>query len=161
MNTFINKKGFGLVEIVISVAIMTTVFSAFFFFYRQALILSQRTTVLVQTNMLLVEGVEVVKFLRDESWSANLATLATSTSHYLLFTSGDWEVAATSSAPIDGIYTRYFELEDVYRDGNDDIATVGTYDDGTLKVTMYVEAMEKGATSTESVVTYITDIFEN
>lgn len=161
MNNLNNKKGFGLVEIVISVAIISTVFSAFFFFYRQALILSQKTTTLVQTNMLLVEGVEVVKFLRDDGWSANLAALATSTSHYLLFTSGDWEVAATSSAPIDGIYTRWFELEDVYRDGNDDIASAGAYDSGTLKLTMYVSTNDRGATSTESVATYVTDIFGN
>ena len=161
MNNLKNKKGFGLIEIVISVAVISTVFSAFFFFYRQALILSQKTTSLVQTNMLLVEGVEVVKFLRDDSWSTNLATLATSTPHYLLFTSGDWEIAATSSAPIDGIYTRWFELEDVYRDGNDDIASVGTYDSGILKLTMYVSAIDRDATSTESVLTYVTDIFGN
>ncbi|MCK5096108.1 MAG: hypothetical protein KAR24_02005 [Candidatus Pacebacteria bacterium] len=161
MNYFEHKKGFGLVEIVISVAIVGTVFSSFFFFYRQALILSQKTTTLVQTNMLLVEGVEVVKFLRDDSWNTNLLTLATGTPHYLLFTSGDWEVAAVSSAPIDGIYTRWFELDDVYRDGNDDIAVSGTYDPGTLKLTMYIDARERDATSTEFVSTYITDIFGN
>lgn len=153
-------KGFGLIEIVVSIAIISSVLGAAFYFYREAIIVNQRTTVLVQTNMLLVEGIEVVKYLRDESWSANIATLATDTPHYLVFTSGDWEVVATST-PVDTVFTRWFVLEDVYRDGSDDIAASGTYDPNTLLVTMYVMAMEKGATTTESVATYITNIFEN
>lgn len=161
MNIHILKKaGFGLIEIVISVAIVSSVLGTFYFFYQQALVVNQHTTVLVQTNMLLVEGVEVVKFLRDESWTNNIATLATGTPHYLVFTSGDWEVVATSTS-IDSVFTRYFTLDDVYRDGNADIAATGTYDPNTLKLTMTIEALERGATSTEEVVTYITNIFDN
>jgi len=156
----IQQRAFGLIEIVISVAIVSSVLGTFFYFYRQALIVNQHTTVLVQSNMLLVEGIEVVKFLRDESWSTNIATLSTSTPHYLVFTSGDWEVVATSTS-IDSVFTRYFELDDVYRDVNDDIAVSGDYDQNTLKLVMSVEALERGATSTEAVTTYITNIFDN
>ncbi|MCK5027623.1 MAG: type II secretion system protein, partial [Candidatus Pacebacteria bacterium] len=119
-------NGFGLIEIVVSVGIVGTVLSGVFFFYQKSLFINQRTTMLVQTNMLLVEGVEVVKFLRDDSWSTNITSFPTSTPQYLVFTSGDWEVVSTSTQ-IDNVFTRWFVLEDVYRDGNDDIAASGTY----------------------------------
>lgn len=154
------QKGFGLIEIVISVTIIGAVMWTAFYFYERALILNQRTTDLVQANMLLVEGVEVVKYLRDESWTTNIATLATSTPHYLIFTSGDWEIVSTSTS-IDSVFTRYFVFENVYRDGNDDIAPSGTHDPNTLKLSMNVEILDRGATTTESITTYITNIFDN
>lgn len=153
-------NGFGLIEIVVSVGIVGTVLSGVFFFYQKSLFINQRTTMLVQTNMLLVEGVEVVKFLRDDSWSTNITSFPTSTPQYLVFTSGDWEVVSTSTQ-IDNVFTRWFVLEDVYRDGNDDIAASGTYDPNTLKLSMHVSASLKGSTTTESIQTYIVDLFEN
>ncbi len=154
------NKGFGLIEIVVSAGIIGTILGSIFFFYQRASIINHRTTTLVQTNMLLVEGIEVVKFLRDESWSTKIEPLSTSTPHYLIFTSGDWEVLATST-PIDNVFTRWFVFEDVYRDGNDDIAAVGTYDPDILKLSMYVAATTKGSTTTESIQTYIANIFGN
>jgi prepilin-type N-terminal cleavage/methylation domain-containing protein len=154
------QKGFGLIEIVVSVAIIGAVLYGFFLFYRQSLVMSQKTTVLVQSNMLLVEGIEVVKFLRDESWSTNIVSLATSTSHYLIFTSGDWEIVSTSTT-IDNVFTRWFVLEDVFRDGSDDIAASGTFDPNTKKLTMNVAAAIRDATTTESVETYIANLFDN
>ena len=154
------EKGFGLIEIVVSVAIIGTVFFSFSSFYRQALLMNQRTTTLIQTNMLLVEGVEVIKFFRDDSWSLNITTLATDTPHYLIFNSGDWEVVSTST-PIDSVFTRWFVIDDVCRDANDDIAAVGTYDANTIKVTMNVASSQRNSTTTESVATYIANIFDN
>ena len=160
MSVHTTHKGFGIVEIVISAAIVVTIFSAFFLFYQRALIMNQQTTALVQSNMLLVEGVEVLKLMRDESWTTNIASLSTSTVRYLIFTGSDWEVAATST-PIDSIYTRSFIVEDVYRDANDDIATSGTYDGDVKKLTVSVSYDDRGATSTESLTTYITNFFDN
>lgn len=159
MKNYFFKKGFGLIEIVIAAAIITTTLLAFTTFYRQALLISDKTTIYAQTNMLLVEGIEVVKLMRDKGWAANIATLATSTPYYIIFNGGDWEIATTST-PVDTIYTRWFVLNDVYRDVNDDIASTGTYSSSTKKVTVTVQANSREVSSSTAE-TYITNIFNN
>ena len=153
------KNGFGIIEVVIGTAIITVTFLAFTSFYRQALLMSEKTTVMAQSNMLLVEGIEVVKLMRDKGWDANIATLATSTPYYIIFNGGDWQIS-TVSTPVDTIYTRWFVLEDVFRDANDDIKATGTYSSSTKKVTVTVHANTRDG-SDETVQTYITNIFNN
>jgi hypothetical protein len=160
MKHYFSKNGFGLIEIIIGAAVITVTFLAFSSFYRQALLISEKTTVMAQSNMLLVEGVEVVKLMRDKGWNANIKTLATSTPYYIIFNGGDWQISTTST-PIDTVYTRWFVLEDVFRSGSDDIVTTGgIYSSSTKKVIVTVQS-NKRATTTESVQTYIANIFNN
>ncbi|MCK5492308.1 MAG: prepilin-type N-terminal cleavage/methylation domain-containing protein [Candidatus Omnitrophica bacterium] len=155
-----NKKGFGLIEIIVSVFIITSVFSAFYLFYQKALYIEQRSTMFIQANLLLEEGVEVVKLFRDDSWQNNIVSLSTSTSYYLNFTGTTWE-ATTTEILIDPVFDRTVVFEDVFRDGNDDIDPSGTHATGTLKLTVQVEWLDRGATTSQSVQTYIADIFDN
>lgn len=155
-----NKKGFGLVEVIVSVSIITTSFLSFFLFYQRALNIGQQSTIFIQTNLLLEEGIEVVKLFRDDSWQNNIASLSTTTPYYLNFTGTAW-TATTTEILIDPVFDRTIVLDDVFRDANDDIASTGTYDPGTRKLTVLVEWLNRGATTSKSIQTYITDIFDN
>lgn len=157
-----NKRGFGLIEIIISTAIITVSLSAFYFFYQKALSMEQKSTDFIQANLLLEEGVEVAKLFRDDSWTNNILSLATSTPYYLNFTGVDWE-ATTTETLVDPIFDRTITFDDVFRDANDNLSasTSGTYATGTLKLTVKVDWLDRGATTSQSLQTYIVDIFDN
>lgn len=156
----VRQSGFGVVEVVIGATILSVVFMALFSFFFSALKVARHTTEMTQVSFLLDEGIEVVKLLRDESWSANIATATTSDPYIINFSANKWEIT-TGSDIIGGTYHRTVRFEDVYRDANDDIATSGTLDPGTREVSIEIEWWDGGATSTESTATYITDLFGN
>ena len=62
---------------------------------------------------------------------------------------------------IDGNFYRTISFSSVNRDVNDDIATIGALDSGTLKVTSSVSWSYKNSTSTKIFETYITDLYGN
>lgn len=150
-----HNAGFGLIEILVGSAILVTVLLSFSFFYKEALTLSNRTTLFVQSNLLLEEGLEVVKLMRDSGWDANIVSVATNTPHHLAFSGNMW-TSTTTVALIDGIFDRVLIFEDAFRDINDDIATSGTYDPDIRKVTVEV-SWYNPATTTRAVSTYITN----
>lgn len=160
MFNFPNKKnrGMGLIEVIIGLAIISTSFLAvvtsYSFFIRVAI----RNAETTKANFLVEEGVEVVRFLRDSSWG-DFSTLATSTNHYLSFDGGVW-MATSSNIYIDDRFERKFVLGDVYRDGAGDIAPLGTFDEGTRKVEIYVSWPIAGATTTLSAETYLSNLHE-
>lgn len=156
----VTSTGFGLMEVVIATAILTIVGSSFTYFYTGALDLSQRTTALVQSNLLLEEGVEVVRLMRDDGWTSGIESLATSTEYHLSFSGTSW-ISTSTNTLIDGIFDRTITFNDVYRDGNQDLTSqaLGSYATGTKQVTVSVTWFD-GVTSTRSVSTYISNIFE-
>ena len=157
-----NKKnrGFGLIEIIVSTFIITSAFLAFYFFYQKALSIEQKSTAFIQANLLLEEGVDVAKLFRDDSWQNNILSLSTSTPYYLNFTGTTWE-ATTTEILIDPVFDRTILFEDVFRDANDNISSFGTYATGTLKLTVRVEWLDRGVIISQSMQTYVADIFDN
>jgi len=157
INTY--KSGFGLIEIVIGVTILSGALFSFSLFYQKALQVGSQTTELVQASFLLEEGVEAVKIIRDEGWQANIANLTTGTPIYLSFVGGTWATSTTNVYIKE--FERYFVVDDVYRDVNDDIAVSGVLDAGTKKITVTVNWWSNisNTTSTKTITTYITDLF--
>lgn len=153
------QSGIGLVEVVVSAAILLVFVGAISSAYLSFLKTSSDGAENLKSYYLLEEGIEAVKTLRDTSWTNNIATLATSTDYYLEWTGVQWATTTTEIA-IDQYY-RSFSLEDVFRDGNDDIAESGTLDLNTKKLIVDIEWNKRGATSTDSIETYITNIFDN
>ncbi|MCK5590732.1 MAG: type II secretion system protein [Candidatus Pacebacteria bacterium] len=154
------NKGFGLIEVMVSTAIISTLFLSFFLFYQKALIMEQKSTAFIQTNLLLEEGVDVAKLFRDDSWQNKILSLSTSTPYYLNFTGTTWE-ATTTEILIDPVFDRTIVFEDIFRDANDSISDIGTYATGTLKLTVQVDWLERGTTFSRSIQTYVCDIFDN
>lgn len=154
------KFGYGMVEIVVGSAIIASVLVATVTAVNEIRQLDVRTTKLIRANYLLLEGIDVVKILRDTSWSSEIATLSLGTPHYLTWDSVSWG-ASTSVSVIDGNFYRTISFSSVNRDVNDDIATIGALDAGTLKVTSSVSWSYRNSTSTKIFETYITDLYGN
>lgn len=152
------KRGFGLIEIVIGGAVLATSLMGISSYYQQSLRVSRSTAQLVQASLLLEESLEVSKFFRDTGW-VNISTPTTGTTYYLSFSGTNWATSTTNTY-IDSVFERTIRLDDVYRDGTDDIVTSGgTIDAGTRKVTATVSWWDRTATSTRTIETYLVNIF--
>lgn len=106
------------------------------------------------------EGMEVVRHLRDESWSLNIAPLSLATTYYLTNTSGQWSITTSDPGLLENKFKRTVVFYEVFRDANDDITqTGGTSDPKTRKVVVSVSwDNDKKKVSVSS---YITDLFGN
>ena len=151
-------RGFGLIEIVVGAAVLTTSLLGISFYYQQALKVSQRTGNFVRAGFLMEEGIEVAKFFRDTSWT-NISGFTPGTTYYLSWTGSTWATTTTNTF-VDGMFERKLVIDNVSRDSNDDIVSSGgTLDAGTKKATVSVSWNEKGATTTKTVSTYLTNFF--
>jgi Tfp pilus assembly protein PilV len=157
-------KGFLLIEVVLAVGMFTVVLISISAYFQKALEVSKDTTRRIQSGFLLEEGIEAVKFLRDQSWDAEIATLTPGTSYYLYWDGGTW-VSTTTPQMIEDIFTRSFRLANVNRDfvSNDIVSSGGYTDVGTKKLFIDVAWLRRGggATTTDSAETYITNLFSN
>jgi len=156
------NRGISLVEIVIGSAIMAIVLFSAASAINQIRILERSTTHIIRANYLLLEGVDVAKIFRDTSWTTEIVTLTQGVPYYLVWDSSSWKATTTESV-IDGLFYRTIQLDQVKRDGDDNISVggVGSVDPGTLKITASVSWLERSATSTRSFETYVTDLFAN
>lgn len=152
--------GFGLLEIVIASAIISIFVFSFIGVFQNALRVSGDSTKEIQASFLIEEGLEAVRIMRDSGWQANIAPLAPATDYYFEFANSTWQ-ATSSNIYIDGLFERKFILNDVYRDGNDDIAVSGTFDPNTKQVSSFVSWLGRGGTTTRTVSTYMTNLFSN
>ena len=123
------------------------------FYLQTTLSLQER----IQAGALLEEGIEAVKFMRDNGWSS-ITALSASSTYYIVFTGTTWQASSATSS-IDGTFYRSFVINQVYRDVNSQIASSGTIDPNSRKLTVSVSWREGKATTTKSLSTYITNIF--
>ncbi len=159
----LNNRGFGLLEIVFAVSIVAGslwALASVFLLAERAAELSREK---IQTSFLLEEGLEVMRFLRDSSWNQNIATLDSGTDYYLNFSTPPvkWTTTSSPVPAVDGIYARSFRIENVLRDGGDNIASSGTTDPGTKKVTIKVTWSFGGQNQTSTLEAYLMNIFNN
>ena len=127
-----HKKGLGLIEIVVGTAIISLslvgLVTAFNVFIRTGL----SNTNKIQATYIMEEGLEAVRYLRDAGYSANISSLTSGTSYYLLFDGSDWS-ATTTQTLIDSRFDRIVTIADVYRrDSDDDIVASTSPDSKTL-----------------------------
>jgi len=160
------KQGISLFEVIVAVSIISviliSVVSALQAFLRAGLSAPER----VQAIMLAEEGLEAIRFLRDQDWDTNMAVLTDGTAYHLIFNGTSWE-ATTTPQIIAEVFTRIVSVEDVYRrDSDDDIVAstspeVKTLDPGTKLVTVSV-SWNAGATgtSTKALTSYFSDLVE-
>jgi len=155
------KAGFALIEALVASAVIALVLAGVV----AALLLTLRSalgnTASVQSAFLAQEGIEALRILRDNGWSANIASHPSGVNFYLVFDGTTWQ-ATTTNRSIDGTFERSAALADVYRNGNEDIVqSGGTLDPNTKKVTVSVSWREGGATTTRSLSAYLTNMFNN
>lgn len=155
------QGGFGLLEIIVGISIISIAVFALLSAATGFLRLSRDSMNNVVATTLLQEGVEAIRFMRDLGWNANIGSLNEGTTYYLSFENAIWK-ATTTAQTIDGIYTRSFVMSDVTRDANDDISGSGTVDGGTKAFDLSVSWFSVyGGTASTTAKIYVTDIFDD
>ncbi|OIO30945.1 hypothetical protein AUJ77_01230 [Candidatus Nomurabacteria bacterium CG1_02_43_90] len=130
------------------------------YFFQTTLRASGVTQSAIQGDYLLEEGVEATKIFRDMSYTNNFMKMSTTTTYYFAWNGTNWATTTTNTL-IDGKFERKFTLTDVKRDLNNDIATTGTYDPDIKLVTVSVAWSGSLGTTTRTIQTYVTNIFNN
>lgn len=159
------NKGVSLVEIVVAAAIIMVSVVSIFATHAIMVKFSLSNTEYIQGALLAEEGVEAIKTLRDYSFSSEITPLFIDTPYYLEWDGSRW-VTTTDTIITDNVFERFFYVDDVFRDvTTDDIVPPGgissVFDPSTKKITMSVSWLEKGATTTKTIETYIHDTFNN
>jgi len=155
-----NNQGFSLAEIIIACAIITTCIFALMTSATKSIQISRESLYRVQSSFLLEEGAEAVKAIRDASWN-NISALNLGENYYLTFntSTNTWFLNQTPTV-IDSLFTRTVVISAVNRNVDNDIASSGTLDTRTKKVTIVVSwPSYDGITKTQELPFYISDIF--
>lgn len=163
MKNFSNnlKLGLTLVEVLVATSIILVFLIALLGAHNLYLKTAFANGNVIKGVYLVEEGVEVARFLRDSSWSNNIATLSLDTGYHLIFENEEWR-ATTTNILVDAIFERVVTLSAVYRDTNGDIVSSGGVVDQNIRlVVSTVSWPSGGATTTKLISTYITNIFNN
>jgi hypothetical protein len=156
-----NRKGIALVEVIVGTSIIVTSILVMVMTFGNLVHIDNSLNRKVQASLLVEEGFEVVKLLRDEGWDQNIQTLQPSAEHFIYFDSGSWHITPSSTDPIDNKFTRVILFEDVFRDSYHDIAPSGNLDPDTKLVTVTVSYFTSRGIASTSAQTYITNLFDN
>lgn len=157
------KKGFGLVELLIGVGIIGTVLMASFALSNRSLQLRDLTAKNVQAALLLEEGAEAMRLIRDSGW-ATTSALTLNTDYLLKWDGVMWGVVPVtpgSVSLVDGVFDRRVRLSSISRDASHKIvSTGGTVDPDGKKITVSISWKPYyGATTTRSSAFYLLNIF--
>jgi len=150
------ERGLSLVEIVVACAVISLTLVSLIAVTSQSIALSKRSVSTYQAGLLLEEGAEVVRIVRDNAWS-NISGLSAGTNYYPTLFGSVWSLSTTPTT-IDG-FTRTVTVAAVTRDANDDIAVSGTADAGTRLVTVTVSWQEGATPVSKTLQIYVSDIF--
>ena len=145
--------GFGVIEIIVVVAMIITALFGFLQTEIVALRLLHTEQENLEASVLAEEGLEAVRSVRDESWTNNITPLANDTLYYPVIQNGKWKLDASAHGNTNNKYVRTITFKKVYRDSNDDIASSGTEDTKTRKIISKIT----WGTKTVQLSTYITD----
>lgn len=156
------SSGISVIEVVIAATIILVSVVSIISLFGNLTSLSIRNTPRVQAAMLLEEGTEALRIMRDAGWGANINPLADATTYRLLWQNSRW-TATTSSELVDGFFDRTFTLSAVSRDATsyDIVTSGGSVDIGTRKVIMSVAWNDGTGTTTKSVEFNIYNTFSN
>lgn len=148
------EKGFGIIEIVVAVTIISI--ALFAISQTAAIYLKQ----IIQTKNSLKaayyaeEALEAARSARDQTW-ANISTAGTK---YPVISSGKWTLSATNPGFLEDKFSRSIAVSDVSRDGSDNITTSGgTNDPDTKKITATISWGSENIILT----TYLTNLYNN
>lgn len=154
------SRGIALIEVVVALSIISIALVALLVNYKAHLKAALSNTQAVKASYLVEEGFEAVRFLRDGSWSRNIQTLTAGTAYSLYWNGTVW-LATTTPQYVDE-FQRTFSVAAVSRDGNSDIVSSGgTVDPDTKRVDVSVAWSTAAGTTTKTVSTYLTNLFNN
>ena len=155
-----NERGISVAEVIIAIAVVSTVFFAIAQVSILALRASADRNTKAKALAITQEGMEAVRSIRDASWTTNIAGLSFGVTYYITASSSQWALTQTNPGLIENKFTRTVILDNVSRNINDDIVdTGGTNDIYTKKITVTVLWGSQGKNM--KLVGYIMDILKN
>lgn len=157
----LDEKGFNLVEIVVATGIISLSLVSIIAIAGRSIAVSHRALNTYTAALLLEEGAEATRIVRDDSWSA-ISGLTAGDTYYPVFDSATntWSLSTNPSDGEVGMYTRSIIPLNVLRNAGDDIDVSGTLDTGTRFFTENISWRESNGqmqSKTESF--YLSDIF--
>lgn len=152
-------SGFTLIEVIVASSVISMCMFALMQSAQKGINLSGVALEKSQASLLLEEGAEAIKSIRDDNWTtiSNLNNQP----YYLFFNTNTkkWELNNIAST-IDGLFTRTVIFSDVERDSNYDIVeSGGTVYSGTKKVLVDVSWVSGDSSISRNLSFYISDIF--
>ncbi len=153
------NSGFGLIEIVIAISIISMALFSMFelsIFTLQKVQQSENNT---QALFLAKEAIEVVRVLKDKNWTTNINNLISGNNYYPQISGNSWSLA--SGTETINIFNRRVVIENVSRDpiskNIEQIYNAVNNDPNTKKITATVSWQNQNIT----LATYITNILGN
>ncbi|MCH7529564.1 prepilin-type N-terminal cleavage/methylation domain-containing protein [Patescibacteria group bacterium] len=156
------NQGFGMLEVLVGTAIVSLALIGLVTAFNLYLQAGFANTPKVKAVYLLEEGIEAVRFLRDNGWTSNITSLTTGAQYYLEFTGSTWK-STTTPESIDGVYQRTFRLDDAYRKtSNSDIIASTSPDVKAIdpQAREVIVRVSWGDGNVIEMTTYITNLFE-
>ena len=156
------ERGFSLVEILVSAAIISVVLLAISGIASSSVSISHRTVDTYNATLLLEEGAEAVRTYRDNAWS-NISALSSGTNYCPTFatSTNSWSFPASSTcSKVNSIFTRSLTVSAVNRSSTSSniISSGGTVDSGTELITVTVSWLEGNLTATKTLQFYLSNI---
>jgi len=158
---YINKKqGFTIIEIIIAIVIIVSVFGMILSFFSLDIRNSERNRTRLQAILLAQEAMEAVRNFRDNTtWSGNgPGTLISGTSYHPVVASSGWGIISGSENT--EIFTRNIVFYNVSRGINDNIESAyspANNDPDTKKIIVTVSWSDRYGLASESLTSYITN----
>lgn len=140
----IYQRGVGMMEIIVSVAVITVSVGAIALAVRVYINVQEHNTELTQAALLVEETGEAMQVLRDESWANNIAALSLDTPYFLYWDGSTYSATTSTSTDIGLDFYRVVTLSAVERDGSDDITETGTLDENTRHVDIRILSKKTG-----------------
>ena len=162
------KSGFGLIEIVVATALISSSLFALSAISQLALRASDGSLMAIKGSYLAEEAFEAARSVRDDGWTANISVLVLEQPYYPVFSSSKWSLSPTSPGMTDGLFERRVIFSEVWRKTADDNIVASTspdnkyLDQNTLEVSIFVSWPKTGGvTSSVELVNYLTNLFED
>lgn len=157
-----NKKGLSLVEVIIGSAVIIGGMLALISTMGNFVSSENSSERTIQALLIRDEGIEVVKYLRDVSWSTHIASTEDNVPYEAIFNDSRWSLSTSTHQLIDSKITRKIYFSPVLRNQESDITdSDGIEDNNTKKVTIVVTYPIKNGISTTTISTYVMNIFNN
>lgn len=150
MSTLKNKnQGITLIEVLVAVSILAVV--SVFVGATVTQFTLTRNQILDETKKayLAEEGYEILRYMKDDDWSS-IDTLSFDTEYYFDISTTTLGIVSNPPEVIDGKFNRGFILQEVHRDGLDNIVastTGGTTIDNDMK-RVFVYVYDNNSTTT-------------
>lgn len=155
------KNGFGLVEILIAIFIISASLIYIFSAIVQLTKASGGAYLSYQANLINESNLEIIKALRDSSWTDNIVPLTEGVPYYAQVQGGIASLTQNNPGLIYQNFQSSLVVGPVYRDGNGNIAPAGTLDVNIKKITSATSWNYRGENRSLQMISYLGNIFGN